>query len=556
MRLALVLTGRHSRSGSTASTGTTTPAPATTPAGHITDFAENSEKENNVEIPTNENFLNENVEPQTQTAETVFDLTGHAAERNADTRPEQSAFTQFDSPEFGQIRVRLNENGDLWFVAKDVCRVLDIQNVSDTLRKALDEDERGVDSIYTLGGMQQMSTVSESGMYSLIFRSRKPEARRFRKWVTTEIIPAIRNRADNAAGTPPSAKISFQSEAVEVETQTLSNGAVFDVAGNDGTPSVDTSAGTGVLTQFVSPEFGRVRTIKDDDGNFLFVAKDVAIALGYEWNGVARIAHVPEEWRGVTSVVTHSRGVQNTHFLTEQGLYFFLGRSDKPAALPFQKWVAGEVIPAIRKRGAYVAPTNSEELSFGPSILRRLAAEWEKDRQALIAAEDLTWKQCMARIDATERAEAENVARRASDQRANAAIHRAAQLEARIQLLQEGNDGRFSLSDPAEVRPAKPRKFRVWKNEDITIRELAKHIRADTNCRVGINQFYQFLRANGYLNNTKRGWNMPTAHSLKTGLFKIGRYARAKFIVTQKGQSYFVELFHERNNSKNGEQNS
>lgn len=86
------------------------------------------------------------------------------------------------------------------------------------------------------------------------------------------------------------------------------------------------------------------------------VAKDVAESLGYEWNGAARIAHVPEEWKGITSVVT-PRGKQEMSVLTEQGLYFFLGRSDKPKALPFQKWIAGDVLPSIRRTGGYAGPT-------------------------------------------------------------------------------------------------------------------------------------------------------------------------------------------------------
>ena len=98
-----------------------------------------------------------------------------------------------------------------------------------------------------------------------------------------------------------------------------------------------------------------VRVRMDENGNPWWVAKDVARALGYEWNGQARIAHVPEEWRGVTSVVTPS-GTQEMLTLSEQGLYFFLGRSDKPGALPFQKWLAGEVLPALRKTGRYEIP--------------------------------------------------------------------------------------------------------------------------------------------------------------------------------------------------------
>ena len=105
------------------------------------------------------------------------------------------------------------------------------------------------------------------------------------------------------------------------------------------------------LKIFEKPEFGSVRVV-EKDGDPWFVAKDVCEALGYQWNGAPRIAHVPDEWRGATSVVTPS-GEQEMLTLSEQGLYFFLGRSDKPAALPFQKWLAGDVLPSIRKTGSY-----------------------------------------------------------------------------------------------------------------------------------------------------------------------------------------------------------
>jgi prophage antirepressor-like protein len=95
----------------------------------------------------------------------------------------------------------------------------------------------------------------------------------------------------------------------------------------------------------------KVRTVTRG-GEIWFVAKDVAETLGYTWNGSARVEHVPAEWKKVTSVVT-SRGVKEMPVLSEQGLYFFLGRSDKPAAIPMQKWVAGEVLPSIRKTGSY-----------------------------------------------------------------------------------------------------------------------------------------------------------------------------------------------------------
>lgn len=91
------------------------------------------------------------------------------------------------------IRVQSDSLGHTWFVAKDVCRVLAISNHNAALA-SLDGDEKGVaiTDPLTPGGAQQVRTVSESGLYSLIFRSRKPEAQAFRKWVTGTVLPAIR----------------------------------------------------------------------------------------------------------------------------------------------------------------------------------------------------------------------------------------------------------------------------------------------------------------------------------------------------------------------------
>ena len=103
----------------------------------------------------------------------------------------QSEMKVFEHKEFGKVRV-VEKDGDWWFVAKDVCDVLGLSNVSATLAKVLDEDEKGINTIDTLGGKQKMSVVNESGLYSLILRSRKPEAKRFKKWVTSEVLPSIR----------------------------------------------------------------------------------------------------------------------------------------------------------------------------------------------------------------------------------------------------------------------------------------------------------------------------------------------------------------------------
>lgn len=89
------------------------------------------------------------------------------------------------------VRVRRDENGRPWFVAKDVCRVLDLTNPS-MATNGLEEDEL-VSVVLISGGQErEMLAVSESGQSALIFRSRKPQARAFRRWVTAEVLPAIR----------------------------------------------------------------------------------------------------------------------------------------------------------------------------------------------------------------------------------------------------------------------------------------------------------------------------------------------------------------------------
>ena len=83
------------------------------------------------------------------------------------------------------------KDGEPWFVAKDVCDALTLEN-SRKATASLDDDEKGVSPIVTPSGTQQMTIVSESGLYNLIFQSRKAEAKAFRKWVTSEVLPSLR----------------------------------------------------------------------------------------------------------------------------------------------------------------------------------------------------------------------------------------------------------------------------------------------------------------------------------------------------------------------------
>lgn len=136
-----------------------------------------------------------------------------------------------------------------------------------------------------------------------------------------------------------------------------------------------------------------IRTMMQE-GQPWFVAKDVAKALGYSESSLETIGkvigNVPSEWV-VLKPFPVERGTspqpREIHMLSEQGLYFFLGRSDKPAALPFQKWIAGEVLPALRKYGGYLTPDTLEAALTDPDTIIRLAQNLKREREQRKQAE-------------------------------------------------------------------------------------------------------------------------------------------------------------------------
>ena len=97
----------------------------------------------------------------------------------------------FESDQFGQVRAVRSEGGEPMFVASDVAKILGYRMASDMTRR-LEEDEKGTRSVRTPGGEQQMAVITEPGLYSAILGSRVPEAHAFKRWVTHEVLPALR----------------------------------------------------------------------------------------------------------------------------------------------------------------------------------------------------------------------------------------------------------------------------------------------------------------------------------------------------------------------------
>lgn len=103
----------------------------------------------------------------------------------------QNTLSVFNNQEFGEIRT-LNIDNEPWFVGKDVATALGYSNTRKALIDHIDSEDKGVTKCDTLKGKQDMTVINESGLYSLILSSKLPNAKKFKRWVTSEVLPAIR----------------------------------------------------------------------------------------------------------------------------------------------------------------------------------------------------------------------------------------------------------------------------------------------------------------------------------------------------------------------------
>lgn len=97
----------------------------------------------------------------------------------------------FNNPEFGEIRT-LEINGEPWFAGKDIALALGYAKPTDAVRKLVDDEDRGLSKMGTPSGMQDLTIINESGLYSLVLSSKLPNAKKFKRWVTSEVLPSIR----------------------------------------------------------------------------------------------------------------------------------------------------------------------------------------------------------------------------------------------------------------------------------------------------------------------------------------------------------------------------
>ena len=122
----------------------------------------------------------------------------------------------FKNEMFGEIRTLVNEKGETFFVGKDVAQALGYSNTRKALQDHVDDEDKGVTKRDTLGGIQQMVVINESGLYSLVLSSKLPQARDFKRWVTSEVLPQIRQTGGYIPTTNPrTGEVLTESEMVE-----------------------------------------------------------------------------------------------------------------------------------------------------------------------------------------------------------------------------------------------------------------------------------------------------------------------------------------------------
>ena len=130
----------------------------------------------------------------------------------------------FNNDRFGQVRI-VPVDGELMFVAKDVCDCLEITKHRDAISRP-DSDERGSVKLDTPGGKQDIAAINEYGLYNLVLSSRKPEAKEFKRWITHDVIPAIRKTGSYSVAIPQTLPEALRAYANEVESHNATKAIV------------------------------------------------------------------------------------------------------------------------------------------------------------------------------------------------------------------------------------------------------------------------------------------------------------------------------------------
>ena len=255
------------------------------------------------------------------------------------------------------------------------------------------------------------------------------------------------------------------------------------------------------LQIFNHPQFGEIRAV-EIDGEPWFVAKDVAEALGYSNSRDAIAKHVDGEDKNTVAIHDGIPGNPNQAVINESGIYALVFGSQLPGAKQFKRWVTSEVLPSIRKHGAYLTPQVQNQIVNNPDLLISLATKIKEE-------------------------------------------------QTRNRILMEENTDLRAQNDVMRPKALFADSVSVSES-DCTVGAFAKILRQN-GVQIGRNRLFEWLRDNGYLmRDGQKEKNIPTQKSMEMGLFRVKEttihngdevFISYTAYFTGKGQTYFLDRF-------------
>ena len=307
--------------------------------------------------------------------------------------PEVTVFKNLVHPEFGELRT-VEIDGEPWFVGKDVCIIFNDTNHNRSLGRIDSEDKKILPLKDSLGRTQKATFINESGLYALLFAMQPQKANNdgvsdaypievqtriqklhdFKHWVTSEVLPSIRKNG---------AYIRNQENMTPAEI--VARGLIA-AQGKDVATALGYCNINKAVAAHVDEDDKKVLDFKgfsqnrkssglwvghDFSSKTIINGKDVAAALGYTNSRDAIATHVFADDKGVESIDTLG-GRQKMTIINESGLYALVFGSRLKIAKEFKHWVTSEVLPSIRKNGAYIR--NQENMTPAEIVARGLIA--------------------------------------------------------------------------------------------------------------------------------------------------------------------------------------
>ena len=265
----------------------------------------------------------------------MLDQNTQGSAANAENLPVEFTF------EGRLVRTVPTESG-LWFVAADVCEVLEHTDTSVAVAR-LDDDEKGTNNVRTLGGRQKLLTINESGLYNLVFTSRMPKAREFRRWVTHEVLPTIRKTGRYEMGQQP----TLDHKSGSFEQAFCGNVLITDE-----------------LLQIL---FGEKIPLSGHE-KYRFLARPTCTALGLPDLAVA-LEIIPKSEQATVTIYT-PQGPEQSPAITEAAIYF----------LAFTPRTHRDNAPGIRKPYRHADYLDRFNLRLLAMLTTKLNFSWDQFR--------------------------------------------------------------------------------------------------------------------------------------------------------------------------------